>query len=242
MAHEAWPRGDEFFQRRGDVVEVDIGDEAVDAGVDAGRCDAVHIGALFDEIGERAQIGEAARIGRFGRVAANALEMIALEIVVARLGEAFFADPLMLAHEGAAEGRIVALVFPARIRHHPIEIVEQPCDEEIEIALARAERRIERQLVLLREMGVDGLAVADSLAIVDDIGQLPARRRRGIEDMLMREGQPREAHEGEHLQPIAVVVGDAEERRIGIERDHDADSTPGPAIWKTQRMASWMPR
>ena len=37
MAREVWPRGNELFQRREDVAEIDIGDEAVDAGVDAGR-------------------------------------------------------------------------------------------------------------------------------------------------------------------------------------------------------------
>jgi len=56
----------------------------------------------------------------------------------------------------------------------------------------------------------DGLAVADSCAIVGDVGQLPARRRRGIENMFVREGQGVKAHEGKHLQPIAVVIGDAE--------------------------------
>ena len=61
------------------------------------------------------------------------------------------------------------------------------------------------------DVGDDGLAVADGFAVVDDIGQLPARRLRRIEDMLMRERHAGEPQEGKHLQPITVVVGDAEQ-------------------------------
>src|ERR1700704_3330681 len=69
-------------------------------------------------------------------------------------------------------------------------------------------------------MGDDGFAVADGLAVIDDIGQLPARRGGSVENMLMDERRPRELEEGKYLQPVAVVVGDAEQFRIGIERQH----------------------
>ena len=61
------------------------------------------------------------------------------------------------------------------------------------------------------EMDEDGLAVADRLAVIDDVGQLPARRLRRIENMLMHERHAGEPQEGEDLQPVAVVVGDAEQ-------------------------------
>ena len=60
------------------------------------------------------------------------------------------------------------------------------------------------------DMGDDGLAVADRLAVVDEIRKLPARRRRRIENMLVRERHAGKPQEGEYLEPVAVVVGDAE--------------------------------
>ena len=38
--------------------------------------------------------------------------------------------------------------------------------------------------------------------------------------MLMRERQARELQEREHLQAVAVVVGDAEQFGIGVEGQH----------------------
>ena len=37
MAHNVVVRGHEFLQRRIDIVEIDIGDEAIDSGIDAAR-------------------------------------------------------------------------------------------------------------------------------------------------------------------------------------------------------------
>ena len=53
--------------------------------------------------------------------------------------------------------------------------------------------------MLSDDMGEDRLAVADCLAIIDDIGKLPARRGRGIENMLMHERHARELEKGEDL-------------------------------------------
>ena len=66
----------------------------------------------------------------------------------------------------------------------------------------------------------DGLAVADRLAIVLDIGKLRARRGRGIEDMFMPERHAGDLEEGEHLQAVGIVVGDAEQGGVGIEGEH----------------------
>jgi len=90
------------------------------------------------------------------------------------------------------------------------------------IALRAGQFRVDRQPVLGDEVGDDRVAVADGLAVVDDVGQLAARRRRGVEDVLVPEGDADEAQEREHLQAIAVVVGDAEQLGIGIEGEHGA--------------------
>ena len=89
-------RDDELLQRRLDVVEQNIGDEAVDAGVDAGRRRPVHITFRGNEMRQHRQVGEAARVSGLGRVAADALEVIALKIELTRLEEASFSQAWML--------------------------------------------------------------------------------------------------------------------------------------------------
>jgi hypothetical protein len=69
-------------------------------------------------------------------------------------------------------------------------------------------------------MGDDGIAVADRLAVVDDVGQLPARGRRRIENVLVLERHTVKSQEREYLESIAVVVGNTEQLGIGIEGDH----------------------
>ena len=66
----------------------------------------------------------------------------------------------------------------------------------------------------------DGIAVADRLAVVDDVGKLPARRCRCIENMLVLEPHAVKSQERENLETIAVVVGNTEQLGIGIEGDH----------------------
>src|SRR5271156_3993495 len=70
-------------------------------------------------------------------------------------------------------------------------------------------------------MGNDGLAVADRIAVIDDVGKLPTRRRRCVENVFMRERQASESHESKDLQPVAVVVGYAEKSRVRVKRDHE---------------------
>ena len=47
-----------------------------------------------------------------------------------------------------AERRPVALILPARIGHHPIEIIEHARDEQAQVALRRRQRRIDGQAYL----------------------------------------------------------------------------------------------
>jgi hypothetical protein len=72
-------------------------------------------------------------------------------------------------------------------------------------------------------MGDNGFAVANGLAVVDDIGKLAAWRRGRVENVLMHEREAGEPHKSEDLQPIAVVVGYAAEHRIRVKSDHDRE-------------------
>src|SRR4029079_424724 len=107
-------RSAELLERRVDVVKKDIGDEAVDAGIDAGRRTPVHIAIGRNEVGKHFEIGEAARGCRLRRKAADALEVIALEVEVARLEEPLLGEARMLAHQRVAESGPRTLVVPTQ--------------------------------------------------------------------------------------------------------------------------------
>jgi hypothetical protein len=106
------------------------------------------------------------------------------------------------------------------------------------VALTYTQSGIDGERVFADEMGDDGLALADRLAIVEDVGKLAAWRRRRIdalvrkrhaarilrqrggrltEPIMHRRDQPQER---KHFQAVAVVVGNAEQRGIRIEDDH----------------------
>ena len=69
---------------------------------------------------------------------------------------------------------------------------------------------IDRESIFLRDIGKDRLAVADYVVAIDDIGQLTARRLRGVKNMFVTERHAGELEECKYLQTIAVIVGDAE--------------------------------
>jgi hypothetical protein len=90
----------------------------------------------------------------------------------------------------------------------------------VRVALRDGQGVIDRQPVLTDEMRDDGLAIANNLAVVVDVGKLSARRVRCVEDVLMRERNLGELEEGVNLEPVAVVIGDAAECGPGVEREH----------------------
>jgi hypothetical protein len=149
VPHDIIVSGYELLERHIDVVEIDVGDEAIDAGIDAGGFLAMHITPRGDEIGKRPEIGEPARHRGIGMVAADALVVIALGIERLRLGQAFFRQARMLAQQ-----------------------------------------------------------------------RVTARRLRGVENMLLPERHARQLEECKYLQAVAVVVGDAEQRGVGVKREH----------------------
>jgi hypothetical protein len=69
MAHEVGAGGDELFERRINVEEIDIGDEAIDTGVDAGRRLAVQIAARRQQVRQHLQIRKSALVGGVGSIA-----------------------------------------------------------------------------------------------------------------------------------------------------------------------------
>ena len=70
-------RNHEFLQRRVDVVEIDIGDEAIDTGVNGRRSVAMHIAVLRDKVRDCGEIGEPAGHRGISLEAADALVIIA---------------------------------------------------------------------------------------------------------------------------------------------------------------------
>src|ERR1700722_4118829 len=217
-------RDHEFLQWRLDVVEIDVGDEAIDAGVDGRRSVAMHIALSRDQVRECGEIGEAAGHRSVSLETADALVIIALSVELLGRHQPVIGKARMLALERITELGPVAFVFPARIGHHPVEIVERARGEEIDRALRRRQRHIQRHAILFGDIGKDGLAVADPVMVVDDIGQLSARRLRRIENVFMPERHPGELQKSEYFQTVAIVVGDAVQRRIGIKREHGGPS------------------
>src|ERR1700680_4530739 len=75
-------RDHEFLQWRLDVVEVDVGDEAIDAGVDGRRSVAMHIALPRDQVRECGEIGEPAGDRGVSLEAADALVIITLSVEI----------------------------------------------------------------------------------------------------------------------------------------------------------------
>src|SRR5277367_5454621 len=67
MPNQIWMRGHERFQRRCNREKVNVGDEAINAGIDAGWLHPMRIAIRWNEIGQHLQIRQSARIGLVGR-------------------------------------------------------------------------------------------------------------------------------------------------------------------------------
>ena len=84
-------------------------------------------------------------------------------------------------HDVAVERRVHRMdrAPEAGLRHH---------GDTLELRLG--ERGVDGQPVFFGEIRNDGLTVANRRAVIDDIGKLPARGRRRIENVFVGEGQP----------------------------------------------------
>jgi hypothetical protein len=98
MARVVLPRGNESLQRCVDIIKMDVGDEAVDSGVNARRIRSMNVRIGGNEVGQETKIGEAPRIGGVRLIPADALEIIALKIEFTRLGQSLVGEARMLAH------------------------------------------------------------------------------------------------------------------------------------------------
>jgi hypothetical protein len=136
------------------------------------------------------------------------------------LGQAFVIQFRVLAQQRRAECRPEAFILPARIRHDPIEVVEEAVDQDISGLLHRRECGIDRQPIFLADKGKNSRAVADRIVAVDDIGKLASRRLRSVQDVLVPKPNTRKTQERKYLEAVAVVVGNPEQGRIGVQREH----------------------
>src|SRR3974390_1370170 len=78
--------GYELLEWRIDVVEINVGDEAIDARIDAGRFCHRPLTDRPGKIGKRTETGEPARHCGVGIVAADSLVVIAFGVELLRLG------------------------------------------------------------------------------------------------------------------------------------------------------------
>src|ERR1700727_518585 len=97
----------------------------------------------------------------------------------------------MLAEKCRLEQWPEAFVLPARIGHDPVEIVEQAREKDVKPTLTGGQRRIDRQMIFADQIGDNALTVANDGAVIYDVGELAAGRRRRIENMLMHKWQAR---------------------------------------------------
>ena len=78
--------GYELLEWRIDVVEINVGDEAIDARINAGRFRTMQITARREKIGKRPEIGEPAHHCGVGIVATDSLVVIAFGVELLRVG------------------------------------------------------------------------------------------------------------------------------------------------------------
>src|SRR5262245_58837607 len=103
MLYKIRVRRDKLLEGGIDIVEMDVGDESIDAGVDAGGLRSMHVAALRHKMGQHLQIGEPSLVRRIRLVAANALKVIPLQIELSRLSQAVFRQARMLLEQRVAE-------------------------------------------------------------------------------------------------------------------------------------------
>src|SRR5215472_3884686 len=102
MLYKVRERRDKLLEGSIDIVEMDVGDESIDAGVYAGGLRPMHVAALRHEM-RHLQIREPSLVRRVRLVAANALKVIPLQIELSRLSQAVFRQARMLLEQRVVE-------------------------------------------------------------------------------------------------------------------------------------------
>src|ERR1700744_4101739 len=113
MTNERGTREHVLFQRRVDLVEVDIGDKAIDRRVDGGGLWSKNKSVVAEQIRHDTQIVDTSRIDLLRLIAANALIVIPQPVVFARGFEIARAHICVRCENGVAERRPEAVVAPA---------------------------------------------------------------------------------------------------------------------------------
>src|SRR5215475_16195777 len=103
MLYKVRVRRDKLLEGGVDIVEMDVGDESIDAGVYAGGLRPMHVAALWHEMRQHLQIRDPSLVRRVRLVAADALKVIPLQIELSRLSQAVFRQARMLLEQRVVE-------------------------------------------------------------------------------------------------------------------------------------------
>src|SRR5215470_8546290 len=103
MLYKVRVRSDKLLEGGIDIVEMDVGDEPIDAGVNAGGFRPMHVAAHRHEMRQHLQIREPSLVRGVRLVAANALKVIPLQIELSRLSQAVFRKARMLLEQRVVE-------------------------------------------------------------------------------------------------------------------------------------------
>jgi hypothetical protein len=128
MPDESRMRSYEPPKRRVDCIEIDIGDETINAGIDTTRLRSEYEAVLADQACDRFQVRDSAPIDVGRLVPPEALIMLALEIVPASRLHPACGQTWMSGEHRIAEQWPKLRVLPARIGHNPVEIIERATD------------------------------------------------------------------------------------------------------------------
>src|SRR6202011_3222574 len=126
-----------FLERRVDVVEMDVGDESIHCRIDAAGLGSEYVSAAGKQIRKRIEIGDATGVGVSRFVTSDALKVVALEIEFPGAFQGFHRQHRVGVNKQIPEARPEAIVLPARVRHHPIEIIKRSPDEKMGGSLGR---------------------------------------------------------------------------------------------------------
>src|SRR5262249_23185969 len=99
VGHEVGRGADLAHERRFDLEEINIGDEAIDAGIDAAGRVAEKLSVRRQEARQHLQILDASFVDLIALISANSLIEISLMIVIPRRFESAFRHPWGMAFE-----------------------------------------------------------------------------------------------------------------------------------------------
>ena len=178
-------------QGRVDLIEVNVGGETIDTGIDAARLRTEQKAACRKQVRQNPQIGDTPGIGIIRIIASGTLEVVTLEVVfpcrLQRPRRNVFGGP----QHRISEQRPEAIVPPSANRtSHPVEVIEHPPDQQVGIALARRQCFVDGKGVTPNQLVDDRVTVADGRVAIYQIGKLAVRRLRASKMCSWRKARP----------------------------------------------------